>query len=186
MSTEMPPGLTNSQRAGMAARRVDDDRTLEAMHALEAALASAAPLREQQWRHAVLSALAILDETTQDEQRSADQPDSLLSDVARTQPRLRTRVRGLRAHYRQLQDGIAAIRRELDTPDESAVDFSEVRQPVTWLLTALRHQQARESDLIYEAYHEAFNAEITNCSSRGTSPSRRQSRSQRARGSTTS
>jgi hypothetical protein len=130
------------------------------MHALEAALASAAPRREQEWSHAVLSALAILDKATEDEQRNADLPDSLLSDVARTQPRLRTRVRGLRAQYRQLQDGIAAIRRELETPDEPAVDFSEVRQRLAWLLTALRYQQSRESDLIYEAYYEAFNAEI--------------------------
>jgi hypothetical protein len=161
MSTDMPTtGLTNSQRASIAARRVDDDRTLEAMHALEAALASAAPGREQQWRHDVLSALAVLDRATADEQYNADQPDSLLSDVARTQPRLRTRVRGLRAQYRQLQHGIASIRRELDTPDESVFDFPEVRQRLAWLLTALRHQQSRESDLVHEAYYEAFNAEI--------------------------
>jgi hypothetical protein len=87
--------LTNSQRAGIAARRVDDARTLDAMHALEAALASAAPGREQQWRHAVLSALAVLDQATADEQHNADQLDSLLSDVARTQPQLRTRYGGV-------------------------------------------------------------------------------------------
>ena len=113
-------------------------------------------------RRRVLSALAVLDRATEDEQHNADQLDSLLSDVARTQPRLRTRVRGLRAQYRQLQDGIASIRRELEAPDESAIDFHEVRQRLAWLLTALRHQQSRESDLIYEAYYEAFDAEITN------------------------
>jgi DNA repair ATPase RecN len=163
MSTELPPPsrFTDLQRASIAARRVDDDRTLGAMQALEAALSTAAPRREQQWRRTVLTALAVLDEATEEEQRNADQPDSLLSDVARTQPRLRTRVRGLRAQYRQLQDGIASIRRELETPDESAVDYPEVRQRLAWLLTALRHHQSRESDLVYEAYYEAFNADIT-------------------------
>jgi hypothetical protein len=35
----------------------------------------------------------------------------LLSDIARTQPWLRNRVRGLRIHYGQLRDAIAALRR---------------------------------------------------------------------------
>jgi len=38
--------------------------------------------------------------------------------------------------------------------------FPDVRQRLAWLLTALRHQRARESDLIYEAYFEAFRAEL--------------------------
>jgi hypothetical protein len=38
----------------------------------------------------------------------------LLSDIARTQPWLRNRVRRLRIHYRQLQDGIAALDDDLD------------------------------------------------------------------------
>lgn len=35
-----------------------------------------------------------------------------------------------------------------------------MRQRLGWVLTALRHQRARESDLIYEAYYEAFKAEL--------------------------
>ena len=35
-----------------------------------------------------------------------------------------------------------------------------MRQRIGWVLTSLRHQRARESDLIYEAYYDAFNVEL--------------------------
>jgi hypothetical protein len=149
--------FSDAQLDAIATRRSDDDRTLVAMHALESALAAAAPRREVSWRHAVLEALDILHDATAAEEANADQPDSLLSDIARTQPRLRTAVRGLRLQYRQLRDAIDAMRDELRSQDELASDHADIRERLGWLLTALRHQQARDSDLIYEAYYEAFN-----------------------------
>src|SRR6185369_15692860 len=100
-----------------------------------------------------------LDEATDDEHANASQPDSLLSDIKRTQPRLRTRVRGLRTQYAHLRETIASIRIELAKPDD-ATDYADIRQRLAWLLTALRHQRACESDLIYEAYYDAFNADL--------------------------
>ena len=35
-----------------------------------------------------------------------------------------------------------------------------VRQRPGWVLAGLRHQRARESDLIYEAYYDAFHADL--------------------------
>src|SRR6184192_2156555 len=90
--------LTTAQQEGLRTRHADQDRTLAAMHRLEAALAAAAPGREAPWRDAVLEALAVLDDATA-EHANTERADSLLADVARTQPRLRTRVRGLRAQY---------------------------------------------------------------------------------------
>jgi hypothetical protein len=84
----------------------------------------------------------------------------LLSDIKRTQPRLRTRVRGLRTQYAHLRQTIASTRVELAKADDDGTDFADVRQRLAWLLTALRHQRARESDLIYEAYYEAFDTEL--------------------------
>jgi hypothetical protein len=156
-----PSRLTSSQRAGQDARRADQDRTLAAMHELEAALAAAAPGRESSWRAGVLAALVVLDEATDDEYANATKPDSLLSDIKRTQPRLRTRVRGLRTHYAQLRQTITSIRAELAKPDDESTDFADVRQRLAWLLTALRHQRARESDLIYEAYYDGFETELS-------------------------
>ena len=152
--------LTSSQLAGRDARRADQDRTLAAMHELEAALGAAAPGRESSWRSAVLAALVVLDEVTDDEYANATAPDSLLSDIKRTQPRLRTRVRGLRTQYAHLRQTITSMRAELGKPDEDGTDYADVRQRLAWLLTALRHQRARESDLIYEAYYDAYNTEV--------------------------
>ena len=105
--------FSQAQRAGLDARQADQDRTLIAMHALEAALGEAAPGREQDWHQSVLFALAVLDEATTEAAANAERPDSLLSDIARTQPRLRNRARGVRLQYRHLREVLAALRQEL-------------------------------------------------------------------------
>jgi hypothetical protein len=73
---------------------------------------------------------------------------------------MRNRARALRIHYRQLQDGIAALGDELNAAAGQAVDFTGIRQRLTWVLAGLRHQRARDSDLIYEAYYDAFGSDI--------------------------
>ncbi len=133
------------------------------MHRLEAALAVAAPGRERSWRDDVLAALATLESVMATEYDNAEQPDSLLSDIKRTQPRLRSQVRGLRMQYGHLRDAIAALRVELTTPDDQpgpVPDFGDIRQRLAWLLMALRHHRARESDLLYEAYFDAFRTNL--------------------------
>jgi hypothetical protein len=151
--------FTPQQRTRLDGRLADQDRTLAAMHQLEAALSEPAPRREATWHEGVLAALAVLDAATTDEYENAERPDSLLSDIKRTQPRLRTRVRGVRAQYRQIREAIASLRGELESGSGTA-DFADVRQRLAWVLTALRHQRARESDLIYDAYFEAFNIDL--------------------------
>jgi hypothetical protein len=156
-----PAEFSASQRSGIERRQSDHDRTLEAMHALESAMAKAAPLREGEWREGVLDALTALGEVTAQEAENAARPDSLLADIARTQPRLRNRVRGLRMQYGQLCDAIESLRTEMEGSDEgSHADFADIRQRLAWVLTAMRHQRARESDLIYEAYYEAFRVDL--------------------------
>jgi hypothetical protein len=155
-----PDTLTEEQQGRIKQRGADQDRTLLAMQQLEAALAAAAPHREQAWRDEVRRTLTVLGEAAAEEADNAAQPDSLLSDIARTQPWLRNRVRGLRIHYRQLRDAVAALQDELDHPAGPAVDFTDIRQRLAWVLAGLRHQRARESDLIYEAYYEAVRSDI--------------------------
>jgi hypothetical protein len=160
-SEDQGPGeFTESQREQIELRRIDQDRTLVAIHELEETLGAAAPAREARWRETVLGALLVLGDATREEAENAEQPDSLLSDVAFNQPRLRSRVRGLRTQYRQLQQSIDALRAELEEAGDAVVDFADIRQRLAWLLTALRHQRARESDLIYEAYYEAFRTDL--------------------------
>lgn len=154
-----PSEFDAQHRAALETRQADQDRTLAAVHDLEAALGSAAPGREPAWRDSVRVGLAALGAATGEEADNAAQPDSLLADIARTQPRLRNRVRGLRAQYRQVQDTIAALQHELDDPTHD-LDVADLRQRLAWVLGALRHQRARESDLIYEAYYEAFKHDL--------------------------
>jgi hypothetical protein len=152
--------LTQAQQHRVHDRTADQDRTLAAMHQLEAALGAAAPRREQAWSNEVRRTLGILAEAAREEAENAAQPDSLLSDIARTQPWLRNRVRGLRIHYRQLRDAITALQDELAAAAGQAVDFTDIRQRLAWVLAGLRHQRARESDLIYEALYDTFRSDI--------------------------
>jgi len=154
------PDFTPAQRAGLDKHEADQDRTLAAMHRLEAALGAASPGREADWRGDVLGALADLGAATSEEYENAERPDSLLSDIKRNQPRLRNRVRGLRLQYAHLRDAITALQRELDVQESAVTDVADMRERLAWLLTAMRHQRARESDLIYEAYFDAFRADM--------------------------
>jgi hypothetical protein len=131
------------------ARARDRDRTLAAAHDLEAAISAPAPGREHAWRDKVLGALEALEFATADEEANAERPDSLLSDIARNEQRLRHRVHGLRTQYRHVRDRIGALEQELGAAD--SLEVADVRQRLTWVLDALRYHRAREADLIYEA-----------------------------------
>jgi hypothetical protein len=155
-----PDEFTASQREGLETRRSDQERTLVAMHRLEKALESAAPGREGSWRDEVMAALTVLGEATTQEAENADRPESLLSDIARNQPRLRNRVRGIRTQYQQLRERVGELDRELHQPQSAVPDFADLRQRVAWVVTALRHVRARESDLLYEAYYDAFRIDL--------------------------
>ncbi len=158
---EPTPSFTPNQQAGFDIRTADQDRTLATMHRLEAALGAPAPGNQTAWLQDVRAALEILDEATGEEDHNAALADSLLSDIKRTQPILASRVRGVRAQYRQARDAITSLRAELDRHEDPAdLDYADTRQRVAWILSALRHQRARESDLIYEAYYDAFRADL--------------------------
>lgn len=163
MPTDAEGQFIETQRAGWDLRQGDQDRTLAAMHRLEAALgAAAAPGRPAPWWRDVTAALDVLADVTSLEEANAHQPDSLLSDIKRTQPRLRSRVRGVQAQYRQLRRTLDELREEFTQAAEGdgEIDVADIRQRLAWLLTALRHQRARESDLIHEAYFDAFTTDL--------------------------
>lgn len=149
------PAFSQEQRTAMEVRLIDQDRTLAAAHQLEEALGSPSPRREAAWRAAVSSALEVLGAAAREEEQNARDPLSLLSDVARSRPRFRHRVHGVRAQYRRVRETIESLQAEL-AEEATDVDAADVRQRLAWLLVALRHQRARESDLIYEAYFDTF------------------------------
>src|SRR5690349_14166344 len=66
-----PDTLTHARQRRADQRAVDQDRTLAAMHQLEAALAAAAPRREQAWSNEVRRALGILGQAARQEAENA-------------------------------------------------------------------------------------------------------------------
>jgi hypothetical protein len=154
-----PTEPSEMQRAARQTRRDDQDRTLSALHRLEHATGSPAG-RAIRWYEDALAALVALDEATADEQQNAKQPDSLLSDILRTQPRLRHRVHGIRAQYRQMRETLQGLLDVMTRADPDALDVPDLRRRIERLAAALRYQRSRESDLIYEAYYETFNNEL--------------------------
>jgi hypothetical protein len=155
---DRPVGPAEVQRTPSDVRDVDRDRTLAAVHRLEEALGSAAG-RRGQWRRDVLATLEVLAAASGEEERNATRPESLLSDIARNHPRLRHRVHGLRSQYRHVRDTVVTLQQELADPDAD-LDVADVRRRSAWLLDALRHQRARESDLIYEALADASDNDL--------------------------
>jgi hypothetical protein len=154
----MTAAFTLEQRAALATRQADQDRTVEAVHQLNTALVAAASGREAVWRRNVADALEILHEAVSAESCARGQADSLLSDIARTQPRLRNRVRRLRLEYVRLSERIDLAARTLGQGDD--VGVAETRTHVGNLINALQIVRGRESDLIYEAYFDAFDRDI--------------------------
>src|SRR5690348_10100650 len=66
-----PGTLTQARQRQAGQRAVDQDRTLAAMHQLEAALAAAAPRREQAWSNEVRRTLGILGQAARQEAENA-------------------------------------------------------------------------------------------------------------------
>jgi hypothetical protein len=112
LSSQDPHPFTTAQQTGLECGRRIEIAPLPLCTRLESALESAGHGREAPWREEVIAALVVLDEATSEEGQNASRPDSLLSDVARTQPRLRNRVRGVRLQYRQLRERTESFRRE--------------------------------------------------------------------------
>jgi hypothetical protein len=151
-------GPTEAQAAGLNTRREDRDRTLTALQHLEGTTGAAAP--SPLWHDHARAALIALDEATAEEQRNANEPDSLLSEILRNQPRLRPRVHGIRTQYDQIRHTVRSVLDEMTRSDPDALDIADLRRRTERLASALRYLRSRESDLIYEAYYDTFDTEL--------------------------
>src|SRR5579862_4398983 len=106
------------------------------------------------WHRDLLEALAFLQEAMAEEQANADRPESLLSNLAQTNPRLRSRTRGVRVQYQQLRGTVAELLNDVAMAGALDIDRDHLRRRVARLASAVRYERARESDLIYEAYYD--------------------------------
>lgn len=143
---------TREQAAAFELSRTDRDRTLDAVHALEEALGGAAPGREADWLKQVVVSFDSLAKALSREITESSRPDSLLSMIGRDYPRrFGSRVRQLREQYNDIQGQVTSLHAQLEAASKDPIDFSDLRQRVAWLMRALHHRRARETDLVFEA-----------------------------------
>ena len=126
---------------------------LAAIHHLEAALASPAPGREREWAGHVAEDLGSVCRALAAHARAVEAPDGLYEQLEEAMPQAATRLRYLRETNRSVADRAELLRREVErimVGEGSA--FMAIRDHAAGLMTALRHQQSRELDLIFEAF----------------------------------
>jgi hypothetical protein len=150
--TELPEEHLAQQSAAFEASRSDRDRTLSAVHRLEEALETAAPGREKQWLRHVLDALSALESAIANERQESLRPDSLLSMIGRDFPRrFGSRVRQLREQHDDITQQVVSMRGQVREMRGETTDVTDLRQRLGWLVRAIHHRRARETDLVFEA-----------------------------------
>jgi hypothetical protein len=129
--------------------RLTRTHMLSSMRALEDALAKPATYRETEWASCVVEELTALEEAMLRQMAELEGEDNTLAALARDQPRLLPRIQQLRQQYGDLVCQVSALRAQLTA--EGSPKSEETRQRLAWILTALKHFQAKETDLMYEA-----------------------------------
>lgn len=138
-----------AHEAAFEASRLDRDRTLQAVQRFERALAMAAG--GASWLAEVVADLEALEAAMAEEREELNRPDALLAMIAAEHPRrFSSRVRNLREQYDDIIRQVASLRDQLAHVD-AAPDAGDLRQRASWIIRALHHCRARQTDLVYEA-----------------------------------
>lgn len=128
-------------------------RILMATHRTEACLTAPAPGRETSWNSAVVESLGLLRASLTQASERGESAGGLIADLKSEGSKYFHRVDRLQQEFSEMIRRCDATIEHLQSlGDNEAVDYSDIRQRITWLLTSLKHHQAREADLIYEAY----------------------------------
>ncbi|TWU27635.1 hypothetical protein [Bythopirellula polymerisocia] len=135
-------------------------RMVVATRELENALAAASWHREDLWHQHVHDTLVVLQTSLSDTCNSANSEESLMSEVVTESPRLESKVRRIRAEYADLENHVESLQACFSKPAENTEDdVADIRQRLGWLITALKHVQSKETELLYEA----FQVDIGHC-----------------------
>jgi hypothetical protein len=137
------------QHADTAQQRADRERSLDAMHVLEATAGRPAPGREEEWRAALAEAVRGLEQTFEEQRASYTDPTGLMAQIARDEPHLRTWVRQLEHRWDELADTGRRLRESTEASGSWSV--ADLREQLRWLMSALHHHRAREADIVFEA-----------------------------------
>jgi ATP phosphoribosyltransferase regulatory subunit HisZ len=116
-------------------------------------LATASFDREDVWTQRLIDSLGTLQTALRETRASADSEGSMLGGLVHEFPRLQGRADRLRKDYDVLQKQVEKICLDLliDSP-ASPRDVEKTRGQLAELLAKLRHVQAIETELLFEAY----------------------------------
>jgi hemerythrin-like domain-containing protein len=159
-AAEAVPLIPSSGQQGLArTTRQEHDALLAAMHRLEAALAAAAPGREQAWTVRARGELRGVQEALSQHIASAEGPGGLYEEIDTTRPTLARRIERLRQEHAELLRQARALREQMEGygPDELP-RYQGIREQAAGLLNALRQHQAAEADLIFESFYTDIGA----------------------------
>lgn len=149
--TAESPGARNEVEALAADARAQRRAALHALHVLEYALAAPAPRRLRTWRHRVTVAIDALHTALHAQLPNADDPISLLDEIALAHPSCVPSIHRLQQELLDLTIALASLREQIEPDPMLHIDPTVIRDQLGALTTRFRHHQAREADLVYEA-----------------------------------
>ncbi len=104
------------------------------------------------WLDEVTKDLEALESVMAEERRELRRPDALLAMIAADHPRrFGSRIRNLQEQYDDINRQVTSLRDQLAHADESPPDSTDLRRRASWIISALHHCRARQTDLVYEA-----------------------------------
>ena len=107
-----------------------------------------------QWQEDVNKALDLLIAAMTESRDCVCRDDGLIEEIKIEKPFLLRRIKNLRAEFDGLFNQAKALQDQIkDATDSQQIGFADLRQRVDWLLSGLKHHQAKEADLIYEAFN---------------------------------
>ncbi len=145
--------IADSQDALFEEGRSERVRILMASHRTEAALTAPAPARESQWKNHVYQSLNLLRASLREASQRGESAGGLIADLKSVGEKYYHRVGLLQQEFDEMIRRCDAMIEHLRSQGhEESIDYADIRQRVSWLLTSLKHHQAREADLVFEAY----------------------------------
>ncbi len=145
--------ISKRQQQGIAELRSDHARVLVAIAALERAAGAPSPRRRKEWLTNVRVALSQFHKATTREGEHESAPEGVLELIREAEPRLANEVDQVEQAYRELSRHVDRLRQQLERADPEQLDVVAVRKQIGTLLSEYRHLQAREVDLVYDAFN---------------------------------
>jgi len=145
--------INPSPDASLEEGRSERVRILMASHRVEGALTAPAPAREQEWKDGVHRAMSLLVASLLEASQRGESAGGLIADLKFESSKYFHRVDQLQREFDEMIRRCDAAIKHLESHGhQDAIDYADIRQRISWLLTSLKHHQAREADLVYEAY----------------------------------